>query len=85
MLDLHDNAEQAAFRARLREWFAANLPAGWADRDPTVGVEDVEFLRAWSAKLYAAGYAGITWPCRPRTRASTWRRPRGTTHRGTSA
>ena len=48
MLDLRDDPDEAAFRARLREWFAANLPAGWADRDPTVGLEDVDFLRDWT-------------------------------------
>ena len=62
LMDFRDTAEEAAFRAELRAWFAANLPAGWADRDPTVGLEDVDFLRAWSRKLFDAGYAGITWP-----------------------
>jgi alkylation response protein AidB-like acyl-CoA dehydrogenase len=62
MLDLHDSPDEAAFRARLRDWFAANLPDGWADRDPTVGLEDVEFMRDWSRRLYEAGFAGITWP-----------------------
>ncbi len=62
MLDLHDSPDEAAFRARLREWFAANLPDGWADRDPTVGLEDLEFMRDWSRRLYEAGFAGITWP-----------------------
>ena len=62
MLDLHDSPDEAAFRARLREWFAAHLPDGWSDRDPTVGLEDVEFMRGWSRRLYEAGFAGITWP-----------------------
>ena len=62
MINLEDDADEEAFRTRLREWFAANLPEGWADRDPTVGLEDVEFSRAWSRRLYDGGYAGITWP-----------------------
>jgi alkylation response protein AidB-like acyl-CoA dehydrogenase len=62
MLDLRDDPDEAAFRARLREWYAANLPPGWTDRDPTVGLEDVDFLRAWTRRLYDGGYAGITWP-----------------------
>ncbi len=61
-MDFRDTPEEAAFRAELRAWFAANLPAGWADREPSVGLEDVDFARAWSATLYSAGYAGITWP-----------------------
>ena len=47
-MDLRDTADEAAFRAELREWLAANLPA--------------EPGRDWSRKLYDAGYAGLTWP-----------------------
>jgi alkylation response protein AidB-like acyl-CoA dehydrogenase len=47
-VDLRDTADEAAFRAELREWLAANLPA--------------EPGREWSRKLYDAGYAGLTWP-----------------------
>ena len=61
-MDFRDTADEAAFRVQVRSWFAANLPAGWADREPTVGLESVEFLKAWSRKLFEAGYAGITWP-----------------------
>ncbi len=61
-MDFRDTADEAAFRAELRAWFAANLPPGWAEREPTVGLEDLDFLRAWTQKIFAAGYAGITWP-----------------------
>ena len=47
-MDLRDTADEAAFRAELRDWLAANLPA--------------EPGREWSRKLYDAGYAGLTWP-----------------------
>src|ERR671937_2580866 len=47
-MDLRDAPEEAAFRAEVREWLAANLPA-----DPG---------REWSRKLYEAGYVGLTWP-----------------------
>ena len=47
-MDLRDTPDEAAFRAELREWLAANLPA--------------EPGREWSRKLYDAGYAGLTWP-----------------------
>src|ERR671938_1000889 len=47
-MDLRDTPEEAAFRAGVRAWLEANLPAG----DP----------REWSRKMYDAGYAGLTWP-----------------------
>jgi alkylation response protein AidB-like acyl-CoA dehydrogenase len=47
-VNLRDSPDEAAFRAEVREWLAANLPA---DR----GVE-------WSRKMHEAGYAGLTWP-----------------------
>jgi alkylation response protein AidB-like acyl-CoA dehydrogenase len=61
-LDFRDNPAEAAFRAELRAWLEANLPAGWADREPTVGLEDLDFMRSWTRRLFDAGYAGITWP-----------------------
>ncbi|MDQ3894672.1 MAG: acyl-CoA dehydrogenase family protein, partial [Actinomycetota bacterium] len=47
-MDLHDSPEEAAFRAEVRDWLEANLPAG----DP----------REWSRSMYEAGFAGLTWP-----------------------
>jgi adenosylmethionine-8-amino-7-oxononanoate aminotransferase len=47
-VDLRDSPDEAAFRAKLRDWLAANLPA--------------EPGREWSRKLYDAGYVGLTWP-----------------------
>jgi alkylation response protein AidB-like acyl-CoA dehydrogenase len=61
-VDFRDTPDEAAFRAEVRAWFAANLPPGWAHREPTVGLEDVGFARAWSRTLNEGGYAGITWP-----------------------
>ena len=61
-MDFRDTPAEAAFRAELRAWFAANLPPGWSDRDPVAGLEDPQFLKAWSRQLFDAGYAGITWP-----------------------
>ena len=61
-MDFHDTPEEAAFRAELRDWLAANLPAGWAERDPHVGRWDEAFSREWSRKLFDAGYTGLTWP-----------------------
>jgi alkylation response protein AidB-like acyl-CoA dehydrogenase len=47
-MDLRDSPDEAAFRAEVRAWLKANLPAG----DP----------REWSRKMFDAGYAGLTWP-----------------------
>ncbi len=47
-MDLRDTPEEAAFRAGVRAWLEANLPAG----EP----------REWSRKIFDAGYAGLTWP-----------------------
>src|SRR3989454_6264748 len=60
-MDLRDNAAEAAFRATLRAWLAANVPdglrgfRGWDETAVAVG-------RVWSRKLHTAGYAGLTWP-----------------------
>jgi alkylation response protein AidB-like acyl-CoA dehydrogenase len=47
-MDLRDTPEEAAFRAQVRAWLEANLPA-------ETGFE-------WSRKMHAAGYAGVSWP-----------------------
>ena len=61
-MDLRDTPEEAAFRAEVREWVAANL----ADelRGHRGGAQRFEgpALREWSRKLSDAGYVGLTWP-----------------------
>jgi alkylation response protein AidB-like acyl-CoA dehydrogenase len=47
-MDLRDSPDEAEFRAKVREFLAANLPA--------------EPGKEWSRKLYEAGLAGLTWP-----------------------
>jgi alkylation response protein AidB-like acyl-CoA dehydrogenase len=55
-VDLRDTAEEAAFRAELRAWIAANLS------DEIRHGRFEEAGREWSRKLFDAGYAGLTWP-----------------------
>jgi alkylation response protein AidB-like acyl-CoA dehydrogenase len=57
-MDLQDNADEAAFRARLRGWLSARLPA---PHGPPRSWKPDE-LRSWSRDLHAAGYAGLNWP-----------------------
>jgi alkylation response protein AidB-like acyl-CoA dehydrogenase len=61
-VDLRDTTEEAQFRAELRAWVDANLPED--KRGGRGGAQRFEdpFIREWSRKLYAAGYAGLTWP-----------------------
>ena len=47
-MNLRDTPEEAAFRAEVRGWLEANLPA--------------ESGPDWSRKLRDAGLAGTTWP-----------------------
>src|SRR5258707_4991232 len=61
-LDLRHTPEEAAFRAGLRTWLDDNLPEerrGWRGGEQRFGDE---FGRAWSRKLFEAGYGGLTWP-----------------------
>jgi len=58
-VDLRDTPEEAAFRAEVRAFIEANLPAGSRARGAR-RFEDAD--RDWSRKLGEAGYAGLTWP-----------------------
>ncbi|HVS68222.1 MAG TPA: acyl-CoA dehydrogenase family protein, partial [Mycobacteriales bacterium] len=61
-MDFRDTPEEAAFRADLRAWLEGALGKDWANQAPTVGRWNEAESRAWSKKLYDAGYVGITWP-----------------------
>jgi alkylation response protein AidB-like acyl-CoA dehydrogenase len=54
----------AEFRSRARSWLAANVPpkSGADDGSAKPGLADVAAQQAFQAKLYDAGFAGITWP-----------------------
>lgn len=61
-MDFRDSPSEASFRAELREWLARCLPVRPAGTAPPVGPYPEPVLRAWSAQLDDAGYAGLTWP-----------------------
>jgi len=64
-MDLTYSSEQEQFRLNVRQWLRDNLPAGWgSDSFPPFESYDaeVQFMRDWQAKLYAAGWCGLSWP-----------------------
>ncbi|CAM4027439.1 acyl-CoA dehydrogenase family protein [Kibdelosporangium persicum] len=58
-MDFRDTAAEAAFRAKLRDWYRQNFDPSAI---PGAGRPDVDFMRSWSHKLFDAGYVGLTWP-----------------------
>jgi alkylation response protein AidB-like acyl-CoA dehydrogenase len=63
-MDFNDTPEEAAYRAKAREWLEANAPkkAQGASGDIENGGDFMAASKAWQAKKAAAGYAQITWP-----------------------
>jgi alkylation response protein AidB-like acyl-CoA dehydrogenase len=59
-MDLSFSAAEEAFRAELRAWLAANVPA--AGPEPATLAEEVAALRAWQRRLHEGGWVGIHWP-----------------------
>jgi alkylation response protein AidB-like acyl-CoA dehydrogenase len=60
MFDLSYTAEEEAFRAELRGWLAAHLPAD--TRPPEDEVARRRFQRGWQRELAGGGWVGIQWP-----------------------
>ncbi len=58
-MELRDTPDEAAFRAEVRAFIAANLPESSKARSAR-RFEDADL--EWSRRLGAAGYAGLTWP-----------------------
>jgi alkylation response protein AidB-like acyl-CoA dehydrogenase len=61
-MDLTFSPEEEAFRAALRAWLAANIPAGWDDEDFPSLADEVRFLVDWQRRLAAGGWVGVHWP-----------------------
>ena len=63
----NDDSELKAFREEISAWLSENKPADPGFLLPQtfmeVGSEEqLEFLREWQRKVYAAGYLGMAWP-----------------------
>jgi alkylation response protein AidB-like acyl-CoA dehydrogenase len=60
-MDLADAPEDAVFRAEIRGWLAGALPQlPWPEPDDLVA--KLPFWRTWQSMVFAAGYAGPSWP-----------------------
>lgn len=54
-MDLEYTPEEQGFRQKVAHWISENSP-------PLSERRDVEALRVWQRRLYAAGYLGAGWP-----------------------
>ncbi len=65
-MDFQDTPEEAAFRAEARDWLKQNASPNTGESglfsDSGDETELLKHSRAWQAKKYDAGWAGITWP-----------------------
>jgi alkylation response protein AidB-like acyl-CoA dehydrogenase len=60
-MDYLENAEELAFRGRVRAWLADNAPTGW--REEATTEEKIGALhRRWQRTLYEGGFVGLSWP-----------------------
>jgi alkylation response protein AidB-like acyl-CoA dehydrogenase len=59
-MDITFTPEEERFRAEARAWLAENAPKEQPSEHDLRSRS--EFDRAWQRKLFAAGYAGISWP-----------------------
>lgn len=62
-MDFNDTPEEAAFRAEVRSWLAANAPPHAIPQGLSLDdAEEVERGKAWQRAVYDGGFAGITLP-----------------------
>ena len=64
-MDFNDTAEEAAFRAEVREFIQANLPRGWGapDEIDLEGSRDrSDFMKQWRKALATHGWIAPHWP-----------------------
>jgi alkylation response protein AidB-like acyl-CoA dehydrogenase len=63
-MDLSYTPEEEAFRAEVRSWLDANLPAEWRHRGAGGyrEEEDEGIQREWQRRLYEGGWLTLAWP-----------------------
>ncbi len=62
-MDLTYPPEAEAFRAEVRSWLEANLPADWSDKESSMTPEEREQFNAqWTKKLSEGGWICASWP-----------------------
>ena len=59
-MDFRLSPAEEAFRAEVRAWLRAHVPAVAAA--PRTAAENIAASKAWQAELHRGGWAGITWP-----------------------
>lgn len=67
-MDLTYTDEEEEFRARLREWLSAELPALPAKPSPGDWPGRRAYDTGWQRRLHDAGYGGVHWDASPTTR-----------------
>src|SRR6202167_2432348 len=63
-MDLQFTPEEEAFRLKVRDWLAENMPTSGLS-DTREGRDDKTWLaraKAWQRRLYEAGYVALAWP-----------------------
>lgn len=60
-MDYLENADETAFRLRVREWLTANAPRDWRETT-TTEAEMGALHRRWQRQLYDGGFVGLSWP-----------------------
>jgi len=60
-MDFRDSPEDARYRAELRAWLDDAVAALPGPEPPTIE-ERLDYWRPFQRRLYAAGYAGLSWP-----------------------
>jgi alkylation response protein AidB-like acyl-CoA dehydrogenase len=73
-VDLTFTPQEERFRAELRSWLGASIPAQWQDpvfweRIPEA--EGFELRRDWERRKYEAGFGGVAWPAQYGGRGGT--------------
>jgi alkylation response protein AidB-like acyl-CoA dehydrogenase len=54
--------ENEAYRRRVRDFLATQVPEGFLADQPDHAPPGLEACKAWEAAMHRAGLAGITWP-----------------------